>query len=165
MADGTWARNRYTLKHVLLSRDCRQVLWDDGKKSVDLSQVVRVSIGLETRTLQRLYSGASGASTDVAPFHWFSLHTQTRSFDFGAASTEASGDPNETIVAWVLTLQHMVVTLGAAGGAPAGSCCALSNAQYQWQRFDNVSGRRRLRQLIPDPAKVRAFAGGVGGEF
>ena len=64
----------------------------------------RISVGLETRTLQRLYSGPS-MPNDVRPHHWFSLHTATRSFDFGAVPE--SGDENEAVVLWVLTLQDI----------------------------------------------------------
>lgn len=133
VAEGTWARNRYTLKLVQLSLDCRQIAWDDGKKSVDLSHVVRISVGLETRTLQRLYSGPSGPD-DVSSHHWFSLHTNTRSYDFGAVAE--SGDENEAVVLWVMTLQDILARRLPAD-ALRGACCALSNAQYQWQRFDN----------------------------
>ena len=109
----------------MLSFDGRHLTWDDGKKSVELSHVTRVSIGLETRTLQRLYSG-NAIPTDVSSFHWFSLHTSSRSFDFGATK-ESGPDENEAIVLWVLTLQHLL----ASRQVPEigqGACCALSNA-------------------------------------
>jgi len=143
VAEGTWARHRFTTKLVQLTPDRRQVTWDDGKKSIDLSQVMRVSIGHETLTLKRLYtnSGSSRMSSsdragleEVASYHWFSLHTASRSFDFGA--TKDCGDENETVVLWVLTLQQLVAPR-LAPEAVAGSCLALSNAQYQWQRYDN----------------------------
>ena len=146
VAEGGWARHRYTNKWVQLSGDARQVLWDEGRKSVDLSQVMRISIGIETRTLQRLYSSSSsrlsggGIPDDVSSHHWFSLHTSSRSFDFGATQQNAEfGDENETVVLWVLTLQQLVASR-LVPDAVAGSCLALSNAQYQWQRFD-VAGK------------------------
>ena len=142
VAEGSWARHRYAPRYVQLSFDGRHLSWDDGKKSVNLEFVNRVSIGLETKTLQRLYSG-SQMPTEVSSHHWFSLHTTTRTFDFGA--TEASGQPggndrveNEAIVLWVLTLQHLVASQGSST-ARAAACCALSNAQFQWQRFDTPS--------------------------
>ena len=134
VAEGSWARHRYAPKFVMLSGDARQLWWDDGKKSVDLTQVIRVSVGLETRTLQKLYSG-SNMPTEVSSYHWFSLHTQTRSFDFGATRENGGVDENDTVVLWVLTLQQLIAqrlppeSVGAA-------CCALSNAQYRWQQFD-----------------------------
>jgi hypothetical protein len=70
-------------------------------------------------------------------YHWFSFHTQNRSYDFGVP--EDSGDENQTVVLWVLTLQHLLAArLGGAvnGAVNATSFCALSDAQYQWQRYD-----------------------------
>jgi len=146
VAEGGWARHRYANKWVQLSGDARHVLWDEGRKSVDLSQVMRISIGIETRTLQRLYSSSSsrlsggGIPDDVSSHHWFSLHTSSRSFDFGATQQNAEfGDENETVVLWVLTLQQLVASR-LAPDAVASACLALSNAQYQWQRFD-VAGK------------------------
>ena len=133
VAEGTWSRNRYSVKYVQLSEDRHLVTWDDGKKVVDLNQVMRISIGLETPTLKKLYS-LPGRVDEVAPHHWFSLHTQSRSFDFGA--TRDSGDENEAVVLWVLTLQQLIASRMGPDEV-TGSCLALSNAQYQWQRYDN----------------------------
>jgi len=50
-----------------------------------------------------------------------------------------TGDENQTVVLWVLTLQHLLAArLGGAvnGAVNATSFCALSDAQYQWQRYD-----------------------------
>ena len=47
-----------------------------------------------------------------------------------------SGDENEAVVLWVLTLQDILGRRLPTEALP-GACCALSNAQYQWQRFDN----------------------------
>ena len=123
------------MKYVQLSEDRHLVTWDDGKKVVDLNQVMRISIGLETPTLKKLYS-LPGRVDEVAPHHWFSLHTQSRSFDFGA--TRDSGDENEAVVLWVLTLQQLIASRMGPEDV-AGSCLALSNAQYQWQRYDNLT--------------------------
>jgi len=143
VAEGKLTRHRYTNKWVQLSSDARQIVWDEGKKSIDLSLVMRISVGIETRTLQRLYSnsGSSRLSSsgvppeEVSSHHWFSLHTSSRSFDFGATSQQ--GDENETVVLWVLTLQQLV-SPRLSHDAATGACLALSNAQYQWQRFDLV---------------------------
>ena len=135
VAEGSWSRHRYKVHHVQLSRNNQQVTWDDGKKSVDLSAVLRISVGLETRTLQRLYGGQNPPE-DVSSHHWFSLHTAQRSFDFGAKRERAiESDENETVVLWVVTLQRLVASR-LAPGASTGVCTALSNAQFQWQRFD-----------------------------
>ena len=108
---------------------------------------MRISVGLATRTLQRLYSSPSRHSTsgsdgpdDVSSHHWFSLHTSTRSFDFGA-TPEGSGsgreaNENETVVLWVLTLQQLLSPQLGPDAEPS-ACLALSNAQFQWQRFDH----------------------------
>jgi hypothetical protein len=41
-------------------------------------------------------------------------------------------------VLWVLTLQQLIASrMGPE--VRAGSCLALSNAQYQWQRYDNLT--------------------------
>jgi hypothetical protein len=44
-----------------------QLSWEGGKKTVTLSEVVRVSVGLETKGLQKLY--ASGAM-DIPTYNW-----------------------------------------------------------------------------------------------
>jgi hypothetical protein len=118
---------------------------------------MRISVGLETPLLKKLYDspnaagvgrlslgGTAGAAASggmdkgVAHwYHWFSFHTQNRSYDFGVP--EDSGDENQTVVLWVLTLQHLLAArLGGAvnGAVNATSFCALSDAQYQWQRYD-----------------------------
>jgi hypothetical protein len=95
-------------------------------------------------------------------YHWFSFHTQSRSYDFGVPEDSGdenqtvvplacksahhdaplhfpTGDENQTVVLWVLTLQHLLAArLGGAvnGAVNATSFCALSDAQYQWQRYD-----------------------------
>ena len=51
MAEGTFTRNRYAPKHVRLDAEGRYLTWDGGKKGVDLQTVLRISVGLETRTL------------------------------------------------------------------------------------------------------------------
>ncbi len=129
VADGKMVRHRYTTKHVQLSRDGAHVLWDEGKKRVDLASVLRVSVGLETSTLKRLYTGST--AIDVRPYHWFSLHTPSRSYDFGAKD----GDENETLLLWVLTLQQIVAPRLPPAAAAA---TALANAQRQWQKFDTL---------------------------
>lgn len=135
VAEGTFARHRYTHKHVQLSADGRHLAWDGGKKGVELAQVVRVSVGLETKTLQKLYSSSSSPS-EIRPYHWFSLHTAARSFDFGLK--DCGADESETLVLWVLTLQELLV---AARGEAADvlSFCALSHAQQQWQRYASTA--------------------------
>jgi len=138
VAEGNYARKRYTTKYVMLSGDSKQVWWDEGKKSVDLATVQRVTVGLETRTLQRLYSGSTSPQ-DVSAFHWFSLHTSSRSFDFGAtnqAGGDLFGDENKTVVLWVLTMQDLLAS-ALPPEQRSGACCALSNAQYRWQQFDS----------------------------
>ena len=146
VADSKLTRHRFSMKLVQLTSDQRRIVWDDGKKSVELAQVMRISIGHETLTLKRLYaspggrlsSGGSSAVPDaVSSYHWFSLHTASRSFDFGA-SKECGSDENETVVLWVLTLQQLIAPR-LEPGAVGGSCLALSNAQYQWQRYDAPS--------------------------
>ena len=42
--------------------------------------------GLASKTLQKMHA-AGGMSTDMRAHQWFSLHTQTRSYDFGAKVT------------------------------------------------------------------------------
>ena len=121
------------MKHVQLTPDKRCLTWDSGKKQLDLAQVLRVSIGLESRTLQKLYSpSGSGAELDIQPHHWFSLHTATRSFDFGAK--DDNQNENELILLWVFTLQQIVAPNIPTDGM-ASACSALSHAQTQWQRF------------------------------
>ena len=51
VAEGTFTRNRYAPKHVRLDAEGRYLTWDGGKKGVDLQAVLRISVGLETRTL------------------------------------------------------------------------------------------------------------------
>jgi len=80
-AEGLFSRAKYTEKFVVLTADAKQLSWESGKKTVTLSEVVRISVGLETKGLQKLYS--SGAM-DIPTYNWFSLHTNTRSYDFGA---------------------------------------------------------------------------------
>jgi hypothetical protein len=119
-------------------------------------------------------------STSLLRYHWFSFHTQNRSYDFGVPEDSGecmliaflildfgvpeesgdenqtvvplackcsprrpihfpTGDENQTVVLWVLTLQHLLAArLGGAvnGAVNATSFCALSDAQYQWQRYD-----------------------------
>ena len=99
MAEGTFTRNRYAPKHVKLDAEGRCLTWDSGKKGVELQTVLRVSVGLETRTLQKLYSGG-GEPPEFRPYHWFSLHTAGRSFDFGVRDC---GDDNALLLLWVLT--------------------------------------------------------------
>ena len=77
--------------------------WQEG---VDLQSVHRLSLGLETRTLQRLYSGG-GEPPEFRPHHWFSLHTAARSFDFGVRDC---GDGNATLLLWVITPQQLSYT-------------------------------------------------------
>lgn len=102
------------------------------RRAAALSQVVRVSIGLETKPLQKLYH--SSAAPDVAPTSWFSLHTAARSYDFGARD----GDTAETVILWVLTLQQLVfLSSGTGVRLPA---TALSYAQQQWQ-YHNSSAK------------------------
>jgi len=135
VADGKLTRHRYATKHVQLTPDRRSLTWDSGKKLLDLSTVLRVSVGLESRTLQKLYSSSAGAEAELAPYHWFSLHTATRSFDFGV---KEAGYENEWLLRWVLTLQQLVAQhLPPANVAAA--CCALTQAQTQWQRFASQS--------------------------
>jgi len=108
-------------------------------------QVLRVSVGLETKTLQKLYA-AGGAPAEVPrPYHWFSLHTSSRSFDFGV-SAACGAEVSETLVLWVHTLQQLLSAapgnLALAEAAGAGqhveeirrnAFSALSYAQRQWQ--------------------------------
>lgn len=49
-----------------------------------------MSVGLETKSLQKLY-GSGGM--DLPPYNWFSLHTAARSYDFGVRE----GDAAETV--------------------------------------------------------------------
>ena len=102
MAEGTFTRNRYAPKHVRLDAEGRYLTWEGGKKGIDLTSVLRVSVGLETRTLQKLYA-AGGEPAEFRPYHWFSLHTAGRSFDFGVKDC---ADDNATLLLWVLTLQR-----------------------------------------------------------
>ena len=45
VAEGTFTRNRYAPKHVQLDAEGRCLIWDSGKKGVDLQTVLRVSVG------------------------------------------------------------------------------------------------------------------------
>ena len=55
VADGNWTRHRVSRKVVYLSSDMNYVMWEEGKKSINLSQVQRITVGVETKTLRRLY--------------------------------------------------------------------------------------------------------------
>ena len=98
--------------------------------------MLRVSVGLESRTLQKLYGSSAGADMDVRPYHWFSLHTASRSYDFGA--NRECGDENETLMLWVLTLEQLVAP-NLPPASVSAACCALSHAQTQWQRFASAT--------------------------
>lgn len=134
VAEGAFARNRFAQKHVQLSMDARHLVWDGGKKGLELAQVLRLSVGLETRSLQKLYS-TSGNAADVRPYHWVSLHTAARSFDFGLK--DCGADENETLVLWVMTLQELLLASKGSADASAGQSAfsALSHAQQQWQYY------------------------------
>mmetsp|Transcript_36062 Transcript_36062/g.84222 ORF Transcript_36062/g.84222 Transcript_36062/m.84222 type:complete len:635 (+) Transcript_36062:226-2130(+) len=123
--------SQFAYKDVRLSADCRQLTWDNGKRKVDLSQVLRISLGLESRTLQKI-----GASlTDMPSYHWFSLHTASRSYDFGAKDC---GDENEMVVLWVLTLEELLSAMSPSSTSVSRTCLSLSHAQQQWQRFEKL---------------------------
>jgi len=76
---------------------------------------------------------------DMPAYHWFSLHTAARSYDFGAMDC---GDSSEMVVLWVLTLQELVAeAIGLAHGAGSSSFfSALSFLQQRWQR-DSLPGK------------------------
>lgn len=130
VADGTFTRNRYASKHVQLDQEAQQLVWE-GKKALDLNQVMRISVGLETKTLQKLYTGAE--PPPYRPYHWFSLHTAGRSYDFGVAGCGA--DESETLLLWVLTLQQLLHQIEAPATAVPAACAALCHAQQQWQHY------------------------------
>ena len=134
VADGKMARSRFLNKLVALTPDGRALVWDNGKKGVDLASVQRISVGLETKSLQKLYLSVKGAeiAAELPPYHWFSLHTASRSYDFGCK--EEAGDASEALVLWVLTLQEL---LSHTRRTVAGGVHSLSRAQHQWQSHES----------------------------
>ena len=111
---------------------------------------MRVSVGLETRTLQKLYTGG-GEPPNLRPYHWFSLHTASRSFDFGVK--DCGADESETLVLWVFTLQQLLFAHGApAARASPAAYSALSHAQAQWQRYASAAKECPLPPLKRTPS-------------
>ena len=83
---------------------------------------------------QKLYFSDKGAeiAAEMPPYHWFSLHTASRSYDFGCK--EEAGDAAEALVLWVLTLQEL---LSHTRRTVAGGVHSLSRAQHQWQSHES----------------------------
>ena len=134
VADGKIARSRFAKKFVYLSPDSRCIAWDGGKKMFEISAVLRISVGLESRTLQRLYGSGAAADSEIVAYHWFSFHTASRSYDFGAKDC---GDESKTLLLWVFTVQQLLAPFLPRESVQS-ACCALSQAHgylYEDQRL------------------------------